>query len=359
MILARYIMKQFLPPLFFGMTIFTGVLVLDKIFDLVDLLVNKGVSFAVSAKMFLLFLPTVLTLTIPMAILLACLLTFGRLSEDNEITALRASGLSFRQVLWPPLALALLLSVAMLPFNTLFVPRAMNAFRSLYHSIVSSDPLIKIEPKRFIGLQNIRLYAREVAANRESLRDVFIYQYSKNNWQRIFGRRGVAHVDEKRLFLTLENGQIERFSMEDPADFMHIRFETYVLSIPFTAASAERGKSWREFTVPQLQDEIRRRRSNGFPTGPPEAELNLRFAISFSSLALALLGIPLGIALEKGGRGVGFGASLGVVFFYYLVLILGLSLAERDVLPALPSLWAANLAVGGIGLWFFKKRLSQ
>ncbi|HMU95571.1 MAG TPA: LptF/LptG family permease, partial [Elusimicrobiota bacterium] len=118
MILARYLTGQFLPPFFFGLSIFSGVLLLDKLFDLLDLLINKGVSLWTSAQIFFLFFPTILSLSVPMALLLACLLTFGRLSEDNEILALRASGLSFRQILWPPLAVAGLVSLALLPFNT-------------------------------------------------------------------------------------------------------------------------------------------------------------------------------------------------------------------------------------------------
>src|SRR5687767_3496485 len=98
-ILPRYMLAQFFPPFLFGLALFSGVLLLDKLFDLVDLLVNKGVSFQLSLRIFILFLPTVLTLTVPMAMLLACLLTFGRLSEEQELTAMRASGLSYRQIL--------------------------------------------------------------------------------------------------------------------------------------------------------------------------------------------------------------------------------------------------------------------
>ncbi len=341
------------------MAMFSGVLLLDKIFDLIDLLVNKGVSFLVSAKLFMLFIPTVLTLTIPMAMLLACLLTFGRLSEDNEITALRASGMSFIQILWPPLLLALLLSIAMVPFNTSFVPRAMTAFRNIYHSIVTSDPLIKIEPKRFIAIQNIRLYAREVAPNHESIKDVMLYQFEKDNWQRIYAARGLAHVEEKRLFLNLEDGQLERLSIKDPQELLHVKFEHYTLSVPFLSGKTGRDQSWRELTVSQLREEIKKRKASAIPTAPISAELNLRFAISFSALALAMLGIPLGIALEKGGRGVGFGASLGVVFAYYLLLMLGLTLAERNSFPATPALWIANVVTGLIGVYLYRKRLQR
>lgn len=359
MILARYLLKQFFPPFLFGLALFSGVLLLDRVFDLVDLLVNKGVSLGVSARMFLLFLPTVLTLTIPMSMLLACLLTFGRLSEDNEITALRASGLSFGQMLWPPLVIALLLSAAMAPFNAVLAPRAMNAFRSLYHAIITADPLVKIEPRRFITLQNVRLYARETDPAQAALKDVTLYNISSDRWQRIYARRGVAQVDARSLVLRLEQGQLEQFSWENPLDVLHLKFKDYTLAVPFGGEAGGRDRSWRELSVAQLREEIRRRKADGLSPGPVSAEMHLRFAIAASPLALALLGIPLGIALEKGGRGVGFGASIGVLFLYYLLLIFGLNLAEKDALPALPALWLPNLFMGAVGLILYHRRLRQ
>jgi lipopolysaccharide export system permease protein len=357
MILARYLVRQFTPPFAFGLALFSGVLLLDKLFDIIDMLINKGVSFRTSAHIFLLFLPTVLTLTIPMAVLLACLLTFGRLSEDNEITALRASGLSFNQILWPPLLLAFLLSCGLVPFNTLVAPRAVGAFRNLYHRIVTSDPLIKIEPRQFISLHDIRLYARGLTPDRQEMKDVYLFQLQPDRWQRVFARSGTAEMDGDRFRLHLKDGQIDRLPTGLAGDLMHVRFARYDLAADAGAGPSARDLSLREMTVTQLRGEIRSRTKERQPTGPPEAELNLRIAISFSPLALALLGIPLGITLERGGRGVGFGASVGVVFAYYLLLIFGLNLAEKDVFPAVPALWAANAFTAAVGVVLYWRRV--
>lgn len=357
MIIARYLLAQFFPPFLFGLSLFSGVLLLDKLFDLVDLLVNKGVSLQLSLRIFFLFLPTVLTLTVPMAMLLACLLTFGRLSEEHEITAMRASGMSFGQILWPPLAVGLLLSALMVPFNSALAPKAMSSFRALYHKIATTDPLIKIEPRQFLALRNMRLYADEVSTDRKSLKNVVIYQLSPQHWQRIYARRGTAKVEQNAMTLKLEQGQMERISYENPKDIWHIQFNDYAMSVPFGGAESARDQSWREMSVRRLKEEIKARRESRMTSGPAEAELHLRFAIAFSPLALALLGIPLGITLERGGRGVGFGASLAVVFLYYLLLILGLNLAEKDALPAAPALWLANAFMAGAGLVLYRRRL--
>src|SRR3954470_2381393 len=93
-ILSRYILAEFLQNLLLGLVIFTFVLLLDHLFELIDLLLNKGVGLGLTLQLLGLLLPSSLQLTLPMACLLAALLTYGRLSENNEVTAFRASGLA-------------------------------------------------------------------------------------------------------------------------------------------------------------------------------------------------------------------------------------------------------------------------
>jgi lipopolysaccharide export system permease protein len=358
-ILARYLTGQFLPPFFFGLSIFSGVLLLDKLFDLLDLLINKGVSLWTSAQIFFLFFPTILSLSVPMALLLACLLTFGRLSEDNEILALRASGLSFRQILWPPLAVAGLVSLALLPFNTHLTPTAMDQFRSLYHRIATTDPLIQIEPRRFLNVQNVRLFAGDVSKDRKNLSNVWIYRLFPGYSQRIYADRGTAEITNRQLSLRLEEGQIERFSRGIATDFSHVDFQHYTVNVPFQGALNARDRGWREYTTPGLLKEIHRRRSRRIATSDIEAEMHLRYALAFAPLCLALVGIPLGMTLERGGRGVGFGAAMGVLFLYYLLLVMGLNVAEKGKWPALPALWVGNLTALAVGAELFRRRLTR
>ncbi len=96
MTLALYFFRQFVPSFFFGFVLFLFVLLLDRLFDIIDLIFNKGVSVSVErALTFTLFIPDgFFPLTSPMACLLACLMTFGRLSEENDLTVVRAAGVS-------------------------------------------------------------------------------------------------------------------------------------------------------------------------------------------------------------------------------------------------------------------------
>src|SRR5258708_11594035 len=115
-----------------GLLIFTFVLLLDRLFELVDLLINKGAGFSLILRLLGLLLPTSLSLTLPMSNLLAALLTFGHLSETNEITASRASRVANWHFAWPPLAAAALSVLFLLPFNTHWGPHAHSKFRQIY-----------------------------------------------------------------------------------------------------------------------------------------------------------------------------------------------------------------------------------
>src|SRR5476649_2189613 len=106
-VITRYILKEFLANLLLGLIIFTFVLLLDHLFELADMLLNKGVGIWLTLKLLFLLLPSSLSLTLPMSTLLAALLTFGRLSENSEITALRASGLAAWSYIKMPLVVAL------------------------------------------------------------------------------------------------------------------------------------------------------------------------------------------------------------------------------------------------------------
>ena len=102
-ILTRYVLTEYISPLLLGIIIFTFVLLLDNIFDFIDLFLNKGIKIATILKLLFLILPGIFSLTVPMGFLLGSLLSFGRLSEDGEITALRSSGQHILRLFWPPL----------------------------------------------------------------------------------------------------------------------------------------------------------------------------------------------------------------------------------------------------------------
>ena len=342
--LSRYFFLQFLPPFFFGSVLFLFVLLLDRLFDIIDLIFNKGVAFTQVAQLFALFIPTVIPLTLPMASLLACLVTFGRLSQENELSAVRAAGISLFRVLWMPPLFALAISLGMLPFNTRVAPWANRGFRTIYEQIANADPLINIQSRKFFSVKNIKLFPQTVDKTTQRLENLSVYQVSDPSRppERIFARVGQLRSEPDAFHLDLTDGQMERYDPISANRMIHTSFSTYRISLPVTRDMANQSTRFRNFSSDQLKDLIRDLKSKGMPVSALQAEASLRTAIAFAPLALALVGIPLATALRRGGKGFGFGVSIVVIFLYYTLLIFGLTMAEKGILPAPLALWMGN-----------------
>jgi lipopolysaccharide export system permease protein len=343
--LSLYFFRQFLPPFVFGSILFMFVLLLDKLFDIIDLVFNKGVSPLIVIQMFGLFIPTVLPLTFPMAVLLASLVTFGRLSEENELSAVRAAGISLARVLWLPFLFAMTVSLVMIPFNTRVAPWASRAFRAVYEKVVSADPLITVEARRFFSIKNIKLFAQGVDKKSGKLRDLMVYQLSRDGSpaERIFARRGSIDPSKDEFRLMLEDGQMQRYDRLVPAHVLHTSFASYTITVPLNKEDAGKSTRFRNIPSKELKNLIADLRSKGVATAPLEAEASLRLAVAFAPFALGFVGIPLATVLKRGGRSFSFGVAVMVIFAYYTLLIFGLTVAERGIVPPDPALWAGNI----------------
>lgn len=361
MTLTLYIFRRFIPPFLFGAFLFMFVLLLDKFFDLLDLIFNKGVHLLIVGKIFLLFLPTLVPLTFPMGVLLACLVTFGNLSEENELTAIRAGGISLIKVFWLVPAFALVLSVAMVPFNTRIAPLSSQAFRTLYEKIIQADPLINIEEKKFFSIRNIRLFAERVDNDTSRLQNIFVYQIPEDDRpaDRIFADRGRVETSPTDFRLILQKGQLQRFDPNYPTRLTHASFQTYEITVPLNVEKMTNTTRYRNIPSRELKELVEDLKSKNLPTAPIEAENSLRYAIAFAPLALVLVGIPLATVLRRGGRSFSFGVTIVLIFVYYLMLILGLTLAEKNVLPPDPALWIGNAVCVLAGAWFVRKMVRQ
>jgi lipopolysaccharide export system permease protein len=362
MTLALYFFRQYIPSFFFGFVLFLFVLLLDRLFDIIDLVFNKGVPFLLVGHLFILFIPTVFPLTLPMACLLAALMTFGRMSEENELTAVRAAGVSLWKALWAPPLFALLISMIMIPFNTRVAPWANRGFRAIYEKIANADPLINIQAKKFFAIKNIKLYANGVNKKSQELSDLFVYESSERKGEppeRIFARKGILKADPDAYRLSLSDGQLQKYHETNPKNIIHTTFHRYDITLPIDPEKTGQSTRYRNFSSKDLTTMIADLKKQGLPPFGLQAERSLRIAIAFAPLALSFVGIPLATALKRGGKGFGFGVAIVVIFIYYTLLIFGLTMAEKGLIPPDLSLWMGNIACIAAGLFLMRRALKQ
>ncbi|MDD5102251.1 MAG: LptF/LptG family permease, partial [Endomicrobiaceae bacterium] len=176
-ILHRYIVKEFVSSFIFGLTVFSAILLLDQIFQLIDLFLSKGVGFFLIFQLFILIIPNILSLTIPMAILFGVLLSYGRLSEDNEITVMKATGINYKTLSMPIIVFVMFISIGLIYFNHSLSPSTHMYFRTLYKQILTKTPLAKFDEKTITDIGGYRIYAHKVNSKNNTLSGVNIYKF--------------------------------------------------------------------------------------------------------------------------------------------------------------------------------------
>jgi lipopolysaccharide export system permease protein len=347
-ILSRYILKEFVGNFLLGLVIFTFVLLLDQLFEMVDLVLNKGAGLWTMLRLLGLLLPSSLTLTLPTATLVAALLTYGRLSESNEITAVRASGLAAWSYVRMPLAVAALTVLFLVPFNTTWAPRAHSYFRQLYVQVLKKNPLVRIEEKTFVEIGDYRLYVEKKDKKTKQLKGVTIYKIPiEGPPLRIFAERGRASVDPAQgITFSLEEGRIEQIDPDHPTEWFQTKFNTYQLSIPLGGAGNTSERAIEEMDNRELRAEIRRLRATHLPAPVFSCQVHLRYALAVTPLLFVGMGIPLAIRMHRGGRSIGFGMSLLVLVGYYALLMGGMGLGQKGQWPPWLAVWLGNFVLG-------------
>ena len=361
-IIHRYVLREFTESFLFGLIVFSSILLLDQVFQLVDLFLSKGIALPIIARLFLLILPNILSLTIPMAVLLGILLSYGRLSEDNEITSFRSSGLPYRAFTGPVVWMILILSVFLVYFNQTISPATHNQFRMLYKDILNQHPLIKFDDKAIVTVGEYKVYVEHVDKESNVLHGINIYKFSSSEhgapW-RISASSAAVDVSPHAVLFHLSNGFWQQPNPEKLDTLVHMQYKSYLFAIPIGGQVIPFSQSLREMTGTQLLKEIDSYRAKNMPTHFLETEYWMRWALAFSPIVLALCGIPLGIVLEKGGRAIGFGVSLGMLFVYYLLLVTGLNISEKGYVQPGFILFLPNIVMLIVGLLLWRRMVKK
>ncbi len=367
-IIPRYIFNELLAPFSLSLIAFTFVILINKIIRLTELIVNKGVGLWSALTLFSYILPAFLVLAIPCTVLLASQVAFGRLSSDNETTALFANGLSVYQLM-PPVAMISVFAFSITLLLMLFaVPHANKSFSDMLnhigHQMVQSSSALNLKERVFVDeFSDMVIYVDKIPPG-GSLEGVLISNYRQSKEPQIItARRGniIPHSDGSlKVAIVLEDGTIQNFTKPDK--YRKIDFDSYELQIDLSTLvpRSDSDKRKREMTVSELLAGIEQNKGNDKISAPFEVELHKRFALPFSCLLLGFLGAPLGIQRARGGgKSAGFIFSITVIFIYYILLRTGESMGEAGkIYPAL-AMWLPNLILAGIVAYVLRKAAHQ
>lgn len=364
-ILRNHLLAEFFLPFFSTLGILLVAFLLGRgIVQMADLVLNKNVDPFLILQILFFSLPFILTFAIPMAVLISTLLTFGRLSYDNEVMAMRASGISMIKTLLPLFVAIFVLCTATYVISDRIASSTHYIYRKLIAQIGIENPTAALEEGTFIKkFKNFVIFIYEIDKNK--LQGIRIYQPQEGKPTRtIIAQKGevITIPEENVVKLRLMHGTSDEPDPKDPSKLYKLNFRTYDLPLNVSdfKTSDVPEKKPKDMTVGELRREIDRLGEAGIrATYPLSAEIHNKIALSFSSLAFFLLGVPLGITTRRSEKSIGFGISMLLMALYWTMLIGGKAMAQKGVANPFIALQCANFLIGGIGLFMCTRLLRK
>jgi lipopolysaccharide export system permease protein len=354
-IFTRYILKEVVSHGLIGASVFTFVIFMREVTRILELVVRNSAPFPSVAELFFLTLPVALKVTIPMGVLVGILLGLSRMAADSEVTALRASGVSVRTFLRIISLFGAAAWVLALLNTVIIEPRSAAALARLQNKLASAQISFEVQPRVFYeGFKNHVLYVEDVtsAAGAAVWWDVFDADISIPGAPKITIAKEavVSAIGNEAIRLHLIKGETHDTNARTPDQYTISTFDEtdIAISLPPVVKPVQEA-----VPVAQLATaELFRRKYN------PNKELarwywiefNRRLALPTACLVLVLIGIPLGLSAKKGGKGAGFVLTIVLVFIYYFISIIGVSLARGGKVSPVLGVWMANIIFALIGI---------
>ncbi len=357
---TRYIWHEVLSHALLGGALFTFILFMKYLGQLLEMAARNSASMGSVAKIFLFMLPNTLSFTIPMAVLVGVLLGLSRLAADSEITAMRAVGIGVWFFVRVVSAIAIVGWGISLADSLYIAPKATAAVLKIESSLKDQQASFEIEPRVFYeDFKNYVLYVQDIRAGTGASR-----------WQRIFladlsdpvapkvttaEEAVVADSGAHTILMRLRNGTEHDMVTNNGAPQYQV--STFVESeLPLTIGTQEDAHIGRNDTpILAMSNRVLYEHTKG-PGGKPYLiELHKRFAYPAACLVLMLIGIPLGLSSRRGGKSAGFVVTIALVFIYYFLSLIGNSLAREGKVPVFAGVWAANILFAFFGLLLLRQ----
>ena len=429
LLISRYIIKELILPFIYSLMIIAFMLFINFFLRAIDRFLGKGLSALTIFEYLFLNLAWIVALAVPMAVLIATLMAFGRMSEDNEINAMRASGISFMSILKPALIFGLTICLSLTYFNNYILPEMNFYARLLQGDIHKKRPGLDIEPGHFIN--SIPDYSMIIRKDNNGLmEDVRIFSKENQEIQTsIYSLTGELEILDDAIVLMLYDGEIHELDLNDYKSYRRINFKEHKIIIPaddmMLARRDTSNRSDREMTVPMMldkkanynkrSDRVKNRIGRAFnkvigdslvPISLDDAllkmdnyraemlhdnltsveqrrqerklkslerqmnneyrliqnyqksqnkyavEIHKKFSLPIACILFVLVGAPLGTLTRKGGFIVAISMGFGFFLIYYIFLIGGEELADRNRVSPFIGMWAPNflLLISGIYL---------
>ncbi len=360
-IINRYIFKELIPPFIINTGFLLFVFLMTTILDITNLIVNYRVSLMTVGKMIVYSMPFFLEFIFPMSTMMAILLTFLKLSSDNEIIALKSSGVSLYGML-PPVILFCVLGYAATTFMAVFgMPWGKTAARALILEMNNSSYTAFFKERTFINsFKGMTFYINDIDPRNNTLIDTFIEDANtKNVTLTITSPKGrIIDSGTDKLHLRLLDGMINQVRMKDESTHI-IHFESYDVRLERPIRAKYKQQDEDEMSIAELKQYLNKATTRDKQYYVTLIEFHKKFSIPFACIALGILAVPLGIQAKSAKRSFGIGLGLIFFLFYYLLLSAGWVFGEIGAYPPVIGMWVPNLIMGGLGVFLLIRTANE
>ncbi len=440
--LNKYLFKQSLIPFLLSVAVITTVLFLQFLIRAVDRFLGKGLDALTIFEYLYLNLAWIIALSVPMSLLISSVMTFGRMSQQNEITALKSAGVNLYNIIKPALWFGAMVATALCFFNNFILPEMNYNARLLARDIYKKKPELSIEPGYFVDMiPQYTMIVKEMDG--KDFKDVKIFSKNQKSEQTtIYANQGSLSSDGNMITIDLQDGEIHEIDLSDYDYYRKIRFKTHQIIISMDDLmlnrTSESNRTDREMKVPQMIQEIEKNKilinqiydrienvkkeigitnpnantleiieneiellkekkaniikedrdyNEDVPVSAFEnkdyilsltnnarqfkneftlienyektnnkfkVEIHKKFTLALACILFTMVGAPLGILVRNGGMTIASGLSIAFFLVYYILLIWGEQLADRNLInPGLGS-WLPNIILFVSGMIILK-----
>ncbi len=344
MILFRYIGREILKNFLGSLLVLNGLLLLTRFTALLVTLASEHLTQQDYLRLFIYLASFFLTFTIPLAALVGVVLSFMRLSQDQEILAFESLGIPFRRLMFPVLLLSLIATVCTFIVTIKYLPWSKRALRNLLFELTERKIARGIPAKTFVNwIPNLSIFAQKAKHQGKNLALVFMLdETDPKRLGIIFASRGKLEIKDHKVVFRLFDGCIHLVS-KDYTSTEELRFKEYIYRIDLAHFERKRGHSRGELSLTQLK-----KRASRYPPGDKRRvsfliEYWKRLAFPWAALVLTLLGAPLGAMMRASGRGIGLALASFLFLSYYFLFSGATNLAQKQILPIPVALNLPNL----------------
>jgi LPS export ABC transporter permease LptF/LPS export ABC transporter permease LptG len=359
LLVPRYIFGAMTPYILLSLLMLTAVLFAQQASRLAEVLVYTDLPVSLLGGLGAALLPGVLVFSIPLATLAGIIIGFSRMGSDSEIVAMRAAGVGSWTMIWPALVVGLFFTGITGYLHLQETPRAARDLErvALQGALAKLDS--PVEPRTFSTLPRYVIYVRDGDKTRGTWGRVFIYAQQADDKDEIFtARSGRIDSSGEQSELVLSDVLATKLPGEDQSDKSYVveRSDQLRISINTGRADIVQRLNQRDPNADTMDwDDLRDRATSGSQTEQREAIriLNRRAALAAAPFVFSLIAVALGLRVRRGGRSVGVLLTLLVVIVYYLLSLLGESLARVGTVSPYIGPWLATVFILGMSFLLF------